>query len=194
MGTLQDNVKRVLAYSSIAHLGYILVGLIALGTLGTEAVAYYVVAYIVTLLAAFGVLTLLALGPDARERDRIEDLRGLAWERPWLAAALIGALLSLAGIPLTMGFVGKFYLIAAGVDAAQWVPVITLIVGSAIGLFYYLRIITVMCATEGLAPRSAIRAPLAGSAVLALLTLSLVALGVYPVPVIELIRSTLGGG
>jgi NADH-quinone oxidoreductase subunit N len=195
LALLQANVKRVLAYSSIAHVGYILIGLIALGTLGAEALAYYVVAYIVTLLMAFGVLAMLGGDGQSRERERIDDLRGLVSQHPWLAAAFIAALLSLAGIPLTMGFVGKFYLIAAGVQGDRWLPVIALIVGSAVGLFYYLRIINVIC----MAPAPTVGWPLhrvvGGSvAALAALSVALLALGIYPAPLIGWIRGALGAG
>ena len=196
LALLQENIKRVLAYSSIAHLGYILVGLIALGALGAEAVAYYVVAYIVTLLAAFGVLALLA-ADGSREPERIEDMRGITWTRPGFAAVFIAALLSLAGIPLTMGFVGKFYLIAAAAAADRWLAIFVLIVGSAISLFYYLRIVNVMCATNVAAASAAPTPRPAGSfaanTALLLLAVSLVGLGVYPGPLIDLIRVALAG-
>jgi NADH-quinone oxidoreductase subunit N len=192
LALLQANIKRVLAYSSVAHLGYILIGFIALGAMGAEALAYYVVAYVVTLLIAFGVLAVLDVNVQGTEREHIDDLRGLAWQHPWLAAAFIGALLSLAGIPLTMGFVGKFYLIAAGVQAGRWLPVIVLIVGSAIGLFYYLRIINVVCMSPGPVSRQPARRAAGGSAAVLALSVALLALGIYPQPLIGLIRVALG--
>ncbi len=156
LALLQDNVKRILAYSSIAHLGYVLVAFLAAGPLATEAVAYYLSSYFITMLGAFGVVTLLSRGGLERDCDALADYRGLFWRRPWPAAVFAAMLLSLAGIPLTMGFVGKFYVVAAGVGASLWLLVIVLVIGSAIGLFYYLRIIAAMCSpVTGTAPAGA---------------------------------------
>jgi NADH-quinone oxidoreductase subunit N len=143
LALLQANVKRILAYSSIAHLGYLLVAFLAAGRLGPAAVGYYLAAYIVTTLVAFGVV-------GALERDReamaLADYRGLFWRRPWPALLLTASLLSLAGIPLTAGFIGKYYVLVAGVGRGSWTPVFVLVAGSVIGLFYYLRVIVAMMA------------------------------------------------
>jgi NADH-quinone oxidoreductase subunit N len=138
----QSNVKRILAYSSIAHIGYILVAFLAGGDLGVEAVSFYLVAYFITTVGAFGILS--TLSDRDRDADHIEDYQGLLWRRPWTAAILCAMLLSLAGIPLTAGFVGKFYIVAAGVDTNKWLLVSMLALNSAIGLYYYIKIIAVM--------------------------------------------------
>lgn len=194
LALLQTNVKRLLAYSSIAHLGYLLVALLAGGSLAITAVTYYLVAYFVTTLAAFG--TVAVLSDSQREAEAIDDYHGLFWRRPWLAGIFTASLLSLAGIPLTAGFIGKFYLVTAGVGSALWTLVIILVVNSAIGLYYYLRLIVVM----GLQLRpqeerwiTATALPLTGSLALAGLVLLLVWLGVYPTPFIELIQATVAG-
>lgn len=101
--------------------------LLAGGTLAGEAATFYLVTYFVTTLGAFGVVTVLS-GP-ARDADGIEDYRGLFWRRPWLSGIFSACLFSLAGIPLTAGFVGKFYILAAGVRSGIWVPVAVLAVG-----------------------------------------------------------------
>lgn len=189
LALLQDNVKRILAYSSIAHLGYLLVAFLASGVWAVTAATFYLVAYFVTTLAAFGVLTVLSGGE--RDTDALEEYRGLFWRRPWLAGVFTAALLSLAGIPLTAGFVGKFYVVAAGAGNALWLAVFVLITTSAIGLFYYLRIIVVMSAQPATASADSTLMPslsLAGGLVLAALTLLLVWLGVYPVPLIRMIQ------
>ncbi|MGD8590935.1 MAG: NADH-quinone oxidoreductase subunit N [Chromatiales bacterium] len=142
----QRDLKRILAGSSIAHLGYLLVALLATGELAAEAVGFYLAAYFVTTLGAFGALALLrGTGQDGGS-DSIdqEALRGLYQRRPWLTLSLTLSLLSLAGLPLTAGFVGKFYLFAAGLDARLWVLVGVLLVASLIGLFYYLRLIALL--------------------------------------------------
>ena len=138
----QDNVKRILAYSSIAHLGYLLVAFLASGERAAIAVTFYLVAYFATTLAAFGVITVLS--PAGRDADLMLDYRGLGARRPVLAAIFAVALFSLAGMPLTMGFIGKFYLVTAGAGSALWALVIVLVVTSTIGLYYYTRLIVAM--------------------------------------------------
>jgi NADH-quinone oxidoreductase subunit N len=206
LALLQDNIKRILAYSSIAQLGYLLVGFLAFDQLAIEAVAYFLTAYFVTMLGAFGVVTVLSDGfndesdgelHDAAERDsdRLADYAGLFWHRPWLAGVFTAMLLSLAGIPLTMGFIGKFYIVTAGVEASLWIPVIALVVGSIIGLFYYLRIITVMyasgpeAASEAIMPRVA-SPSFAESVTLAALALLLIWLGIFPTQLIDVLGGT----
>jgi NADH-quinone oxidoreductase subunit N len=183
LALLQNNVKRILAYSSIAHLGYVLVAFLAGGQAGAEAVTFYLVAYFVTILGAFGVIAVLS--PADREWESIDDYRGLFYRRPALAGVFTAMLLSLAGIPLTAGFVGKFYIVDAGASAEQWALIIILVVTSAIGLFYYLRIIVAIYSSvaidssPGAEPVAARLAP-AGAATLAALTVLLIWLGVYP--------------
>jgi len=187
----QTNVKRILAYSSIAHFGYILVAFLAASTMAVEAVTFYLVAYTVTILAAFGIVTVLS--SSERDADDIEDYRGLFWRRPVIAAVFTAALLSLAGIPATMGFVGKFYVLAAGADRSFWPLIITLVVTSVAGLFYYLRVVVALYAAppEREAPLRKVSA--GGALVLAALAILLVWLGVYPAPLLNLIRSTVLG-
>ncbi|MDE0184230.1 MAG: NADH-quinone oxidoreductase subunit N [Candidatus Poribacteria bacterium] len=202
MALLQNNVKRILAYSSIAHLGYVLVAFIAFRAdemMAVTAVTFYLVAYSVTTLGAFGIITVLS--PGDREADAIDDYRGLAWHRPWLAGIFTAVLLSLAGIPLTAGFVGKFYVVAAGVGSALWLLLVLLVVNSTIGLYYYLRIVVAMYRTPedkageaatGLtaaeSPTTPASLPLIGGVVLAGLTLLIVWLGVYPATLMRVIK------
>jgi NADH-quinone oxidoreductase subunit N len=192
LALFQNNVKRILAYSSIAHLGYLLVAFLASGPLAVTAVAFYLLSYFITTLGAFGVVTVLS--NEERDADDIQDYRGLYRRHPWLAGIMTAMLFSLAGIPLTAGFVGKFILVAAGVSSELWLPVVVLVISSAIGLFYYLRIIVALYAApeperEPLVSRSL---PVMGSVVLVGLTLLLVWLGIYPTSLIQLIQSTIG--
>jgi len=191
LALFQSNVKRVLAYSSISHLGYLLVTLLASGTMAATAAAFYLSAYFITSLGAFGVVTVLS--EKDRDADSIDDYRGLAWRRPWLAGVFTAMLLSLAGIPLTAGFVGKFYVAAAGVGSGLWLLVIILAVNSALGLYYYLRIIIPMYTSGEEETTETPRLSLSGSAVLAGLTVLLVWLGVYPVPLIQIIQKLVQG-
>ena len=129
LALLQENVKRLLAYSSIAHLGYLLVAVIAASREGSHAVTYYLVAYFITSLGIFGIIA--ALSDERKEADEVSDYRGLFWRRPWVSGALSLMLFSLAGIPLTAGFVGKFYVLTAGVLSDLWALVILLVVPAA---------------------------------------------------------------
>jgi NADH-quinone oxidoreductase subunit N len=192
LALMQSNVKRILAYSSIAHLGYLLVAFLAGGAMRVTAVTFYLVAYFITTLGAFGVVTVLS-GKE-RDADSMEDYHGLFTHRPWLALIFSVMLFSLAGIPLTAGFIGKFYIVAAGAGSALWLLVITLVINSAIGLFYYLRIIASLYTQPVGKEVSAVSSlSLTGSLVLVVLTLLLLWLGVYPEPLIEMIHSMTGG-
>jgi NADH-quinone oxidoreductase subunit N len=195
LALLQRNVKRILGYSSVAHLGYLLVALIAGSGWGPEAVGVYLAAYIITMLGAFGAVSVLSPGEEGRDLEGLEEYRGLFWRRPLVAGIFTLMLLSLAGIPLTAGFVGKFYLFAAGVGGALWWLLAALIIGSALGLYYYLRVVVTLFRVpeSGWAAEEAPRAGQAmGMTVLVLLGVALVAFGVYPQPVIELVRMSVG--
>lgn len=190
LALLQNNVKRILAYSSIAHLGYVLVAFLAAGTRAAEAVTFYLVAYFITTLGAFGVVSVLSNGE--RDADSIEDYRGLFWRRPLLTGVFTLMLLSLAGIPLTAGFVAKFFLVAAGASAALWSLVFILIVTSVIGVFYYLRILVALYSAapqeEEAAPEGLPALSRSGSFALGVLSLLLVWIGVYPSPILNAVQ------
>jgi NADH-quinone oxidoreductase subunit N len=184
----QDNVKRILAYSSIANLGYLLVAFLATGERAAVAVTFFLVAYFATTLVAFGVVA--ALSTPQRDADSMDDYRGLARTRRWTAAAFTVALFSLAGMPLTMGFIGKFYLVTAGAGAALWVLVIVLVLTSTVGLYYYTRVVVTMWVREPDESADSVGAAVGGgsAAVLAALTAFLIVFGVYPAPLIQLIE------
>jgi len=197
LALLQTNVKRILAYSSIAHLGYLLVAFLASGERGVTAATFYLVAYFVTTLGAFGVITVLSR--PGHEAERLEDFRGLARCRPVLAGVFTAMLLSLAGIPLTAGFVGKFLVLSAGVGATLWALVLVMVAASVVGLFYYLRVVIEMYKQPDSAvgrlppatsdPGAVASLSLAGGIVLMVLMLALVWLGVYPAPLLTLVES-----
>jgi NADH-quinone oxidoreductase subunit N len=192
LALLQENVKRLLACSSIAHLGFLLVALLAGGGLAVEAAAFYLLAYFISILGAFGIMTVLS-GRD-REAETLADYRGLFWRHPWLAAVFTAMLLSLAGIPLTAGFLGKFYAVAAGLEGGLWALVLLLVLNSAIGIFYYLRVVVAMAGEAGplpVLPGAALsrEVPWTGNVVLAVLMLLLFWLGTYPAPFIHLIQN-----
>jgi NADH-quinone oxidoreductase subunit N len=187
----QTNVKRVLAYSSIAHFGYILVAFLAGGRVATGAVSFYLVAYTVTILTAFGIVTVLS-GSDGDAED-LDDYRGLLWRRPVIASIFTAALLSLAGMPATIGFIGKFYVLAAGAAASAWALILVLAITSVAGLFYYLRIVVALYSVPSTRPAPAPTLALDSALVLGVLTILLIWFGIYPAPLLDLIRTTMGG-
>jgi NADH-quinone oxidoreductase subunit N len=137
----QKNIKRLLAYSSIAHAGYALIGLVALSTFGIASVVFYLVAYVVTKLAAFGIVIQFARSAGSEE---IADYAGLSRRSPGLAFALLVALLSLAGMPPLAGFVAKVYVFAAAVESQLiWLAFIG-VLNAIIGLYYYLTVLKVV--------------------------------------------------
>jgi len=191
LALLQNNLKRLLGYSSIAHFGYLLVALVASKGLAVEAVGVYLATYVLTSLGAFGVITLMSTPYSGRDADALYEYRGLFWRRPYLTAVLTVMMLSLAGIPLTAGFIGKFYVIAAGVEAQLWWLLGAMVLGSAIGVFYYLRVMVTLFMREPNMHRH--DAPFdwgqgAGGIMLLVVALLVFVLGVYPQPLLELVQ------
>jgi NADH-quinone oxidoreductase subunit N len=180
----QTNLKRMLAYSSIAHVGYMLVGLVAGGVPGASAVLFYVFAYVFTTVGTFGVITLCER--DGQEAVEVADYSGLGRRSPLLALTLSLFLLSLVGIPPLAGFVGKFYVFGSAVRAGYlWLAVIA-VLNSALAAYYYLRVIVYMYMRD---PDPAAAAYVPSFAGLLALTISLAGillLGLAPGPFIEL--------
>lgn len=188
----QTNLKRLLGYSSIAHFGYLLVPLIVNNTVSIEAAGVYLVTYVITTLVAFGVVTLVSSPYQYEDADALFEYRGLFWKRPYLTAALTVVMLSLAGIPMTAGFIGKFYVIALGVDAQNWPLVAAVVFGSAVGIYYYLRVMVIMYLNEPGARRHEIANDwgqhIGGIMVMVMATLILL-FGVYPQPLMKCINT-----
>src|SRR5690606_27218787 len=189
LALLQNNVKRILAYSSIAHIGYLLVAFIAGGAVAIESASYYLAAYLASSIGAFGVVAILSSGVEG-ETQTLREYRGLYWRRPWLAAVFSLMLLSLAGIPLTMGFVAKFYVVAASIEASLWVLLALVIVGSGIGLFYYLRVLVTLYLEpdDAALEHQPARVSAPGHAVLAAATRLVLWLCIFPAQLIDLVR------
>jgi NADH-quinone oxidoreductase subunit N len=194
LALMQANVKRLFAYSSIAHLGYLLVVIIAAasvpGMLSVESMSFYVAAYFIMSLGGFAVTN--AISNSGKELDMISDYQGLFWRNPWLAAVMITVLFSLAGIPLTAGFIGKFYVFTSGVEGSLWFLLTMLIIGSAIGLYYYLRIIYAMLQPVEKVSKhdpAGQAIPFGTHAVLASMSAIIIYLGVYPMPMIDILQS-----
>ncbi len=191
LALLQSNLKRLLGYSSIAHFGYLLVALIASKGVAVEAIGVYLATYTVTSIGAFGVITLMSSPFQGRDADALYEYRGLFWRRPYLTAVMTVMMLSLAGIPLTAGFIGKFYVIAVGVEAKLWWQLAALVIGSGIGVYYYLRVMVTLFMIQPNLRRH--DAPFnwgqrAGGIMLVLIAALAFVLGVYPQPLLELVQ------
>ena len=156
----QDNVKRMLAYSSIAHAGYLLVGVVAGSSAGRSAALLYLAVYAVMTLGAFALVGVVASAQGSR--GGLADFRGLGWRRPLLGALLVLFLLSLAGFPPTGGFIGKLYLLLAAVEAGHVTLAVILVLTSFVSYYYYLRVIWKMYFEE--APEDAALPAPAGAA------------------------------
>lgn len=174
----QSNAKRLLAYSSIAHAGYVLVGVAAGGSEGTSAVLFYLAAYAFMNVGAFVLLAHLA-GTGERW-TQIEDYTGLAYERPGIAACLTLFLLSLAGIPTTAGFLGKFYIFRAAIHAHLIGLTILAVLNSVVSVYYYLRLVVAMYMREGRPEAAAVTLPWAVQLALAVSVTGILCLGLLP--------------
>lgn len=183
----QSNVKRLLAWSSVAHAGYLLAGLVAAPRLAVESVAFYLVGYAAVSLGTFG--TLAALARADREPLSLDDLAGLAQRRPALAAALTVFLVSLTGVPVSAGFVGKFYLFSAAVSAGQVGVAIVGVLMSVVSAYYYLRIVVAMYMREPVGTDQ--WSPLGAAATLAVSVsaAAVLGLGVWPGPFLAAARA-----
>ncbi len=187
----QDNVKRMLAYSSIAHAGYALVGLVAGGPAGTNSVLFYMLVYTVTNLGAFGFVIMLESRGYAGET--VSDYAGLARRHPAAAFGMLLFMLSLGGIPPTAGFMGKLYLFAAAVNAGYVWLVVVAVLMSAVSLYYYLRIVLQMYLREGdgAEPAELVAAPWTERVIFAC-GVAVLLLGVLPAPFLAAARATVG--
>lgn len=137
----QENVKRLLAYSSIAHVGYLLMGFVLLSVAGLQAVLFYLLIYAVMTLGSF--LVVIALNNRLPSED-ISGYRGLGFREPWIGVAMFVFLISLTGLPPTAGFIAKFYLFAAVIDVGMWWLALIAVLNSVISLYYYMRIMRAM--------------------------------------------------
>jgi NADH-quinone oxidoreductase subunit N len=184
VGVAQTNLKRMLAYSSIAHGGYLLVGLVAANQVGKAAILFYLLAYAVTNLAAFGVIALLA--SRDRGNDELRDFAGLWHTHPALAALMTVALLSLGGLPPTVGFIGKWYIFSAAVSAGYYGLAIIGVLTSVISVFFYLRVVVMMYMAERDGAPVPARVTPMGMAALTVAVAAIVYLGILPTQVLDL--------
>jgi NADH-quinone oxidoreductase subunit N len=189
VGVVQTNIKRMLAYSSIAHAGYLLLGIIATSETGKAAVLFYLLAYAVSNLGALGIVALLATPQHAH--DELRDFAGLWKSRPALAALMAVFLLSLGGFPPMAGFIGKWYIFSAAVERQHYWLAIIGVLTSVVSVFFYLRIVVMMYMTEGTDIARG-RVPWPAAAGLGLATLAVLYLGVLPTHIISLALDSIG--
>jgi len=184
MALAQRTVKRMLAYSSVAHAGYLLAAVWTGTLIGAASVQAYLLAYALTSLAAFGLLA--SLGRDGERDLTTHDLAGMARSRPWTAAAFAVVLLSLLGFPGTFGFIGKWMILTSLVISGQWLIPVVLVLASAVSAGYYLPVIMAMYmkpAREG-AP-DAPRLPRSAAVVIGGIVAAILVLGVWPGPLLS---------
>ena len=186
----QRTLKRMLAYSSIAHAGYLLVAVAAGTSAGSAAFVFYLVAYTLTTLAAFALLA--AKGRDGERDVLIDDLAGLASGRPWLAFALAICMLSLLGFPGTAGFIGKWYILVAATGARQLPLAAILVLTSVISAGYYLSVIMAMYMQPEPFERAhtAMRIGRLGGAVVAVSVAGVLFLGIRPNRLLDLAKTS----
>jgi NADH-quinone oxidoreductase subunit N len=187
----QTNLKRMLAYSSIAHAGYVLVGLAAGNEAGISAVLFYLLAYAFVNVGAFAVIVAASrFAGTAGGGETLDDLLGLAGRKPGLAAAMALFMLSLAGVPPLAGFLGKLYVFSAAVQAdLTWLAILG-VVNSVISAYYYLRVVVVMYMREGVSEVTATPLCPALQVGVGVASFAVVALGLWPAPILDLARMT----
>jgi NADH-quinone oxidoreductase subunit N len=174
----QTNIKRMLAYSSIAHAGYILIGMIAGNQLGAIGILYYLLAYTLMNLGAFGVIILVS-----RKKDNylnIYDYRGLGFQYPGLALVMSVFMFALVGMPPTAGFIGKFYIFSAAVQAGYIWLVLIGVINSLISVYYYLRITVIMYMQPAEADLGPVEITPMVNATLIFSALAVLLLGIFP--------------
>ncbi len=177
LAIVQNNIKRLFAYSAISHAGYALFGILAATAAGFSAALYYILMYSIMSAAAFGLIVLMSRA--GLEIDNVDDLKGLSKRNPWLAFMMMIITLSMAGVPPTVGFLTKLLVLKALVDAHMtWVAVLGLVF-AVMGAFYYLRIIKVMYFDEA-ADKTPIKLPRVTTAIFSVNSLSLLYFGVFP--------------
>lgn len=173
----QTNLKRMLAYSTISHIGFLLFGLMSANLNGFASSMFYISAYVLMTLAGFGMI--LYLSRKGFEAEKLEDLKGLNQRSPWAAFMMLITMFSMAGIPPTIGFYAKFTVLQAAWQAGFTWPVVAAVLLAVIGAFYYLRIVKLMYFDEPLA-HDAINAPVDMQFVLSINTLALLLIGLLP--------------
>ncbi len=185
---VQENIKRLLAYSSVAQVGFVLIGIIALNESGARAALLHIAGYSFTNLAAFAVVIIVEAKTG---KERISDYAGLASRSPFLAMVMSAAMFSLAGLPIFAGFVTKFLLFTSAVEGGLFWLMVIAVVNSLVSLYYYLRIVREMYVGEAAEP-GRLRLPVAASLPVWFLFAGTVFVGIYPAPLMDAAGAAVG--
>ena len=192
-GLVQEDIKRMLAFSSIAHAGFILIAVIAMDNQSTSAIMFYLLSYAIATVGAFAAITLVrqsdAEGNILGEANQIDAWAGLGRKSPLLAGCMLVFLLSFAGIPLTAGFIGKFVLFATGLRAGLWPLVVIAVAASAITAFYYFNLARTMFMDEPASTSKAVKSQGITMPVVVICAILTVLLGVLPAPVLNFLTN-----
>jgi NADH-quinone oxidoreductase subunit N len=186
LAVVQTDVKRMLAYSSISHAGYILVGLQAASRRGLSGSLFYVLAYTFMVMGSFAVVTLVARRGDAAHS--LDDYRGLYGRRPTLAMAFTVLLLAQAGAPFTSGFLAKFYVITAAVESRSYALALIAMLGAVVAAFFYLRLVVTMYTGEGEEGSGRVHIPFTAGVAVAITVIFTIVVGLVPDPFSDLAR------
>ncbi len=182
----QDNLKRMLAYSSIAHAGYIMLGLVVLSNQGLMAILIYFVFYLLMNLGAFYIVMLIA---NKTGSENIDDYTGLGYTAPFYGVALSIFLISLTGLPPTAGFIGKLYIFIALVDAKMIAVAVIALLNTVVSLYYYVRVLKHMYLTEPVTEPATVKASIPNLIVVLMLLIPILVFGVYFTPVVDLAKN-----
>jgi NADH-quinone oxidoreductase subunit N len=185
----QTNMKRLLAFSSIAHAGYVLIAVVSNSAAGVEAIMFYLAAYALMTVGAFAVLVAVGRGDAENERGyTLSEWAGLGWSRPMLALAMTLFMFSMAGIPPTGGFFGKYVVFKSAMESQQYILAVIGVLNAAIAAFYYLKVIMTMYMREPEGDELPLPVPLAVGAVMLVSVVGTIYLGIAPEQLLEMIR------
>ena len=183
---MQTNIKRLIAFSSVSHVGYLLIAIIAKSSLSSSSLIFYMLTYAFMIFGVFGIVILL--GKKGEENLEIENYSGLAYKHPIIALTMTIFLLSLGGLPPLAGFVAKFYIFSAALKEGYLILVIIAVLNSAISFYYYLKVIVFMYMKEPVKPFNISLSPMT-LLVIAISVFGTIQLGIYPDPIISLAQS-----
>ncbi len=189
---VQPNVKRMLAYSSIAHGGYLMVAVVAANDMASAAMLFYLLVYTLMNIGAFAVV--ISVAHQGEDRLQIDDYAGFGWQQPLLGVFLTIFLLSLAGFPGTGGFMGKIFLLQGAVDSNLWILSVILVLSTVVSYWYYLRVAWYMWMRDASDPEahSLVVAPLSMRIALLAAVGLILFLGIFPGSILGFVQSSVG--
>jgi len=179
----QRDLKRMLAYSGIAHVGYMMIAMLTIRDDSVAAVAVYTIVYALMNIGAFGVVSMLA--KNQNDPQTLDDIAGLGFRRPFYGLALSICMFSLSGLPPTAGFVAKFYIFKTAIESGHSSVALIGILTSIVSVYYYLRVVYFLYMKEGTEGETAIDSGVFGVAALTISIIGILLIGIYPTPLFE---------